>query len=65
MKAYGVSRHYALVCPDCVDVTVYGLPSKHGKRKSKTKRANRRIWKKKERAVAKKLCKMGESDEGE
>ncbi len=48
MRGYGLPRNDDVAHPDQLDITVYGLkPTQLGtKRKSKTKRRFRRIWKK-------------------
>jgi len=52
MRPYGVPRSGNMDYPDKGDCAYYGKPSKHGKQKSKSRKATRRIWKKKERARA-------------
>ena len=65
MKAYGIPRLRWLQCPDVGDITYYAFKSSCGKFKTKSgeykgyirsstkKRATRRIWKKKQRAIDK------------
>lgn len=65
MKAYGIPRLRWLQCPDVGDITYYAFKSCCGKLKTKSgeykgyirssskKRATRRIWKKKQRAIDK------------
>jgi hypothetical protein len=52
MKGYGLPRYSDLECPDCADINLYGLKSTYGMRLNNRKRS-RRLWKKKERAKAK------------
>ena len=51
MLGYGVPRSADLIYPDKADIAHFGLPSKYGKQKSKSKKATRRIWKKKARKL--------------
>ena len=65
MKAYGLPRDLDIEFPDLADIHSYGLKSSRGRlpgkggdiknsfRRPATKRATRRIWKKKARLAAK------------
>ena len=67
MKAYGLPRDKDIECPDLVDIQIFGLKSSSGNikkngsiknsfRSSDSKRRTRRIWKRKQRAINKKMC---------
>ena len=67
MKAYGLPRDKDIECPDLVDIQIFGLKSSAGNikkngsiknsfRSSDVKRQTRRFWKRKQRAINKKMC---------
>jgi hypothetical protein len=63
MKPYGIPRVPEIECPDLVDLHIFALKASKGNIKntfksSISKRATRRIWKKKARINNKKLCKV-------
>ena len=62
MRAYGLPRNDDVAHPDQGDIGYYGLSSKHGKQKSKSKRRARRKWKKMERRKAKKTLRKEQND---
>lgn len=67
MIAYGLPRNIGIKWPDLADIALYGLkssasrlPSKCGDRKNSfrnpfVKSAARRVWKKRERTIARRL----------
>lgn len=55
MRGYGLPRVKDLDGPDMADIRRYGLKSPVFKRKSSSKRAARRVWKKRERRLGKRL----------
>jgi hypothetical protein len=60
VRGYGLPRCDDVENPDVGDIRTYGLKTSIGGRcyqKPFAKRSSRRIWKRKERAVAKKYCK--------
>jgi hypothetical protein len=60
MRGYGLPRYDDVENPDVVDIRLYGLKTSIGGRRYQkpfAKKCSRRIWKRKERALAKKYCK--------
>jgi len=60
MRGYGLPRYGDVENPDVVDIRLYGLKTSIGGRRYQkpfAKKCSRRIWKRKERALAKKYCK--------
>jgi hypothetical protein len=59
VRGYGLPRYGDVENPDVADIQLYGLKTSAGGRcyqKPRFKKSSRRIWKRKERAFAKKYC---------